>query len=291
MDAPEQPQTQTQIEIPDEVQSKRCGLGRLCSLHNQARAISVFLFLVCIAITAAFWDRRLALMSYQFLTLYVSLGCTAILLLGTFISIPILYLPAVYIMRLGMTIVCLLNTFLIVDSVNNVDTFIVDSVLSHKSSAAIYFNRNFSILSRCFKLSVQAWICFLIFGCLHLVAKDYHRLRAKTKQQFAFVNRWERNMMDKIRRISEPKPSTQAPIQDTFQLDGAVVKVTYPMVTVESNQPHLCEPISSNQQANSKIKQNGQPPMKITHENHLSAETSGDSDHPHQAFGFCRLYH
>jgi hypothetical protein len=60
--------------------------------------MSILLFLACVLITAAYWDERLELMGYQLSALYASLGCTAVLLFGTFVSIPILYVPAVYIM-------------------------------------------------------------------------------------------------------------------------------------------------------------------------------------------------
>jgi hypothetical protein len=68
-------------------------------------------------------------------------------------------------------------------------------------------------------------------------------LCAKAKKNFGFVGRLERNVMEKIRRMNGPKSK---PIEETFQLDGAVVKVAYPSVTIENEQQH-CEAANPNQ--------------------------------------------
>jgi hypothetical protein len=67
-------------------------------------------------------------------------------------------------------------------------------------------------------------------------------LRAKAKKNFGLVGRLERNMMTTIRRMNTPKPR---PAKEAFQLNGAVVKVTYPNVTIEHEVQ--CEAVNSNQ--------------------------------------------
>jgi hypothetical protein len=59
--------------------------------------------LATVLISALYWDKQLALMGYQVKMLYISVGCTAVLLFGTFVSIPFLYVPAVYIMASQLT--------------------------------------------------------------------------------------------------------------------------------------------------------------------------------------------
>jgi len=179
---------------------------------------------VCVALLSAVWNDELDLMNYQLGALYTSVVCTAALLFGAFVSIPLLYIPAVYMMRIVMISVMLLNTFMIVELANSVDTFVLESMLRSKTSTVIYLNRNFVILSRCFKLSIQAWICLLVFGCLQLITKDYHRLRSNSKNGLWLGDQFERAVTTKFRRLTRPRPSkAHNCASDEFAMDGNTV--------------------------------------------------------------------
>jgi len=198
----EMDEKQVQIE---EVPTK-CRIRDLFGLHNQARLVSVVLAILSGYILSSVWNHQLILDQAQLACLYISVGCLASLVIGSIGTMKAFYIPTVYLMRFVVISVICWNAWLIVETAGKLDTFIAETSLRSKASTIFYLNRNFTILRRCLNLSVHAWICLLIFGCLQLVAKDYYRLRsAKTARGFCIGRRIRRFVTLDSLRFNRPK--------------------------------------------------------------------------------------
>jgi len=195
-------------QMPEKKPKKGCAwFFPLFGLHNQARVVSVALVMFCVAVWIGLLEDWLKFDLVQEANLYVASICVGALLVGTFASFYVFYIPAVYVMRIAMVKMMFYNTYLIIKLTGELETFAVSSRIASRDATVRFLNRNFSILQRCLMLSVEAWICLLVFLVLHsVITKEFHRLRNKACKYFVISRRFGNFVGAQSQRLfSRPK--------------------------------------------------------------------------------------